>query len=154
MFDKVSGCIRRLQEFTGRIRRNQLVYQREESLLDHGHISGDIVEHTIQSKKDRHLDDQLYAAACRADAVLTIHLFDLILLSLHGLGIFAVFILFVDLVELRLHFSLELGEFLLLDRKRQHGHVDQNGHDDDGQTDIGNSNLIEHIENAVHTHSQ
>ena len=46
------------------------------------------------------------------------------------------------------------GKFLLLNGERQHGHIDQDGHDDDSQTDIGDSDHIENVENAVHEHTQ
>ena len=81
-------------------------------------------------------------------------LFDLRLLSLHGLRILAALVFLVDLVELRLHLALKLREFLLLDRKRQHGHIDQNGHDNDCQTDIGNSDHIENRKDPVHEKSE
>ena len=90
----------------------------------------------------------------RGYAVFIVDLFDLSLLSLHGFRVLAALIFLVDLIELRLHLALKLGKFLLPNGKRQHGHVDQDGHDDDSQTDVGDSDLIENVENAVHEHTQ
>ena len=74
-----SGCFKIIT----RIRRDQFVYKREENSLNHRNISGNVVEHPVKSKQDRHLDDELDAAAGSRYAVLAIYFLDLSLLSLH-----------------------------------------------------------------------
>src|SRR5699024_9322886 len=101
-------------------------------------ISRHIVEHTVQRKQNRHLNDQLNTASHRRYAVLVVdslgllvhgHLSSLICLSL---------ILVSHGIQFRLHFSLQHGKLLLLVGQREKTRVNQNGKDDDGKTDILN----------------
>ena len=151
----IKSCrVGRFQEFAGGVRSDQLINKREERLLHHGNISGNIIEYAVQREQDRHLDDQLHAAAGRGYAVLAVHFLDLRLLSLHRIGILATLVFLVDLIELRLHLALKFRELLLLDGKRQHSHVDQNGHDNDRQTDTGKPDLVQDREDPVHEKSK
>ena len=128
----------------------EIVYQREECLFDQRKVSGNIVKNPVQSKQDGHLDQELDAAACCGHSVFFIDLLDFFLLGSHRGFIFSALILILDFFDLGLHFPLKLGKLLLTDGQRQHGHIDQDRHDDNGKSYVGKSDLPEHIENSVH----
>ena len=142
------------KDFTGRICRVQFFRQRKESGLDRLQISRDIIKYPVQTEQDRHLDQQLDAAACRIYAVFGIYFLGLSLLGGNGSFIRFSLILVLDLVELRLHLSLQLGEFLLLIGQGKHQNINQNGHDNDGKTYIWKSNHAQQLKDLIHDPSE
>ena len=128
----------------------ELVHQREKGVLDQGKVGGNVVENAVQGEQDGHLDDELDTAACRGDAVLVVDLPDFLLLGRDRVIVLPALVFFLDLVDLRLHFALQLGKLLLTDRERQHGHVDQDRHNNDGKSDIRQSDIPQKIKDQVH----
>ena len=72
LLGELHGSLRSLEIFTAAFDGNQIVDQREESFLYLVNISGNVVNDTIESKQDRHLDNQLYTAAGRGSTILLV----------------------------------------------------------------------------------
>ena len=77
-------------------------------------------------------------------------LYMLIQMPILGILILTILVFCLNRLNLRIHFSRQLREFLLLDGKRHHQQVNNNCKKDDCETDIGNTDHIQNFEDSFH----
>ena len=70
--------------------------------------------------------------------------------SYHRFLIFSVLVLVLDFLELRLHDLRHLGKPLLLHCERQKAHVDDDGEENNGHTDVRKTDFADEPEKTVH----
>ena len=117
---------------------------------DRRNVCRNIVDDTVQCKKDRHLYQQWKASACHACAVLLVNSLNLHVLTLHGLLIRLSFILLLDRLDLRIHDRHEFCGFLLFDRQRYHQCFHYDRKQNDAQTYVEHAEAARKSEEDVH----
>ena len=79
-----------------------------------------MIDYLVQSQQNRHLDQQLHTASGRGYAVFLVNSTDLLILLHHRILVFFTIVFLLDFLNLRLHHSVQFGEFLLFDLQWSH----------------------------------
>jgi hypothetical protein len=115
---------------------------------------GKPVNDLIQSEQDRHLNKKLQAGSCRGRAILFIDGVGLIHLLLLGNLVCLSLVLVLNLLQLRLHHSIQFCESLLLDLQRRHEGVHNDCEQNDRQTYVRYTDFADDKVNAIHQNTE